>query len=78
MEKPKIVIVLEGGLVQHIVADQEMDVTVLDFDTEGIDEKHSTEVNGDEAYVTSPHLEIDPDEVESINDQIKENGPSDD
>ena len=35
-KRPRLVIVMEGGLIQTILSDnQDLDVTVLDYDTEG-------------------------------------------
>lgn len=34
-EKPRGVVVIEGGVVQSVIADMPVDVTVIDYDTDG-------------------------------------------
>ena len=62
-----IYIILNGGLVQDILSDEDKDVeqvvTVLDFDTEGADEAELEEVFGSKAHV-SLHLVFGPDDEE--------------
>lgn len=42
--KPKVVIVLDGGLVQDILSTIAVDVAVVDYDVEGVDEDRLTEI----------------------------------
>ena len=61
----KIVIVLVGGVVQHVVASEACEVTVIDYDTEGADEGSTVDVPQDgggtaEAYVTDPAIYVNP------------------
>lgn len=43
----RVIITMEGGLIQHIMADQEgVEVMVLDFDTEGGDDERIREFEG--------------------------------
>ena len=62
-----IYIILNGGLVQDILSDEDKDVdqvvTVLDFDTEDVDEDELEEVFGSKAHV-SLHLVFGPDDKE--------------
>jgi hypothetical protein len=51
-----LVLLMEGGIVQQIITDQELEglnlkVLIADFDTEGMEEKELSLVDGDEAYV---------------------------
>jgi hypothetical protein len=48
---PRVVIVMDGGLVQEVIADQPLEVTVIDYDAEGSDPEDLRKVpqgNGDE------------------------------
>ena len=38
MANPKIVVLMDGGLVQGVYTDQPVDLISLDFDTEGVDD----------------------------------------
>lgn len=38
MKKPRILITVEGGIIQDIFADTPVDITIKDFDTEGADD----------------------------------------
>ena len=49
--KPNLVIVMEGGLISHFVADTEMEIIVIDYDTEELDDSDLTNISGDKAYV---------------------------
>jgi hypothetical protein len=33
--KPKVIITIEGGLIQNILSDTEIDVITIDYDTDG-------------------------------------------
>ena len=47
--KPKLIIILDGGIVRDVLSDKEFDVAVIDYDTDGMDEKELSEVPiGDE------------------------------
>ncbi len=50
-KKPIIFIEVEGGLVQDIFADTDVEVRVLDRDVEGADEDEITTADGREATV---------------------------
>lgn len=48
----KIAIVVEGGIVQEVITDEEiMDVVVIDRDTDGLDESEIKKVDGWKTYV---------------------------
>lgn len=55
--RPRIVVALEGGLINSICAEgidlSGVDVFVIDYDTEGADEADMQEVAGVEAFVRS-------------------------
>lgn len=44
--KPNVVIILEGGLIQNVITDLPVNVTVIDHDTEGADEQDVSRVDG--------------------------------
>lgn len=53
MKKPKIVIHLDGGLVQSVVSDQAgIDFKVIDHDIEGSQEGESQVIDGQEVIIT--------------------------
>jgi len=63
----KVVITMEGGLIQHIMADQEdIEVMVLDFDTEGGDDERIKEFEGTPVYVFQGVDDVDPERVDEI------------
>ena len=63
----RVVITMEGGLIQHIMSDQEgIEVMVLDFDTEGGDNERIKEFEGDPVYVFQGVDDVDPDRVDEI------------
>jgi len=63
-----IVIFMEGGVIQDIIADAEARVIVVDRDVEGLDEKDIKTVLGNEAYVYSGlrKVNIDPKTVQMV------------
>jgi len=62
----RVVITMEGGMIQHIMADQEgIEVMVLDFDTEGEDER-IREFEGNPVYVFQGVDDVDPERVDEI------------
>jgi len=67
MEMARVVITMEGGLIQLIMSDQEgIEVMVLDFDTEGGDNERIKEFEGDPVYVFQGVDDVDPDRVDEI------------
>ncbi|MNP09310.1 hypothetical protein D3C76_1014120 [compost metagenome] len=67
----KIVIVLEGGLVQNIVAEEPVEVLVIDYDAEGADEDEITAVPQDnggtaDAVLSLREVEVNPTEVAEL------------
>ena len=69
----RVVITMDGGLIQHIMADQEgIEVMVLDFDTKDLtpEEKHGNEnikqFEGNEIYVFQGVDDVNPDRVNEI------------
>ncbi len=63
----RVVITMDGGLVQHIMADQEgIKVMVLDYDTEGGDNERIKEFEGDAVYVFQGVDDVDPERVNEI------------
>jgi hypothetical protein len=67
MEMARVVITMEGGLIQHIMADQEdIEVMVVDFDTEGGDDERIKEFEGNPVYVFQGVDDVDPERVDEI------------
>ena len=63
----RVVITMDGGLIQHIMADQEgIEVMVLDFDTEGGDDERIKEFEGNPVYVFQGVDDVDPERVNEI------------
>ncbi|MFZ5451651.1 MAG: hypothetical protein ACOZF2_07245 [Thermodesulfobacteriota bacterium] len=63
----KVVITMEGGLIQHIMADQEgIEVMVLDFDTEGGDDDRIKEFEGNPVYVFKGVDDVDRERIDEI------------
>jgi hypothetical protein len=59
----RIAIIMEGGIIHDILADEEVDITVVDYDTEDADEEDLTEVpqnNGKsvEAFIGYPNVDL--------------------
>ena len=62
-----VVITMDGGLIQHIMADQEgIEVMVLDFDTEGGNNERIKEFEGNPVYVFQGVDDVDPERVDEI------------
>jgi hypothetical protein len=58
---------MEGGLIQHIMADQEgIEVMVLDFDTEGGDDERIKEFEGNPVYAFQGSDDVDHARVDEI------------
>ena len=63
----RVVITMDGGLIQHIMADQEgIEVMVLDFDTEGGDDERIKEFEGNPVHVFQGVDDVDPERVDEI------------
>lgn len=69
---PNVLIVMDGGLVQHCVSDAPVDVTTLDYDTEGAIEEDTIPIpqkstdDTENAYVGWPIVDVIPERVNQI------------
>lgn len=67
----KVVITMEGGLIQHVMADiEDVQVFVLDFDTEGGDDERIKEFEGNPVYVFQGVDDVDPGRVGEIEEAL--------
>lgn len=66
--KPNVAVIVRGGIVQKVVANLPVNVTVIDCDTEGSDEGCPAEIEGMDkpAYVIKQTIEIDPEFVKQF------------
>ena len=63
----RVVITMDGGLIQHIMADTEdVEVMVLDFDTEDEDDERIKEFEGNPVYIMQGVDDVDPARVDEI------------
>jgi hypothetical protein len=65
----KVVVIIEGGVVQSVIVnDENIDVVVIDYDVDGCDQDDIvTTHNGDDAYVHSGFpKDVDPDSVDKF------------
>ncbi|MEK5209217.1 hypothetical protein [Psychrobacillus sp. FSL H8-0510] len=74
----KVIVTIVGGNVQSVIADQEVDVTIVDYDTEGMMEEelltvYQEDVHPEDAYVYGgiTSAEVKPDTVTDILQQIE-------
>jgi len=56
----RIVIVIEGGLVQSVMSDEKTEVLVLDLDTEGADAAELIRVSGQDMAATHSESVVHP------------------
>mgnify|MGYP001614530394 CR=1 FL=1 len=67
----RIVIILEGGMIQTIYHNQskdtDVDVIILDADCEGADDDEITKINGDDWIMSSFETFTDKEFVEKVN-----------
>lgn len=47
----KIIVFIEGGIVQTVMTDKDAEVMVVDYDTEGVDLGELMKISGEDAYV---------------------------
>jgi hypothetical protein len=63
----RVVITMEGGLIQHIMADTEdVKVMVIDYDTEGVDAWRLKEYDDSPVYTCEGVDDINPDLIDEI------------
>lgn len=70
----RIAIIMEGGLIQNILLDEEVDITIIDYDTEGAEEEDLTEVaqtdgTSVEAFIGYPIVDLS-DEARKFLDRL--------
>ena len=61
MNKPAIIIQMEGGIIQQVLTTfpegEQPEIVVVDYDTDGAEEDATTQVFGKEAFVFEPYVE---------------------
>jgi hypothetical protein len=63
----RVIITMGGGLIQHVMTDTEdVQVMILDFDTEGGDDERIMEFEGNPVYIMQGVDDVDPARVEEI------------
>ena len=74
MDKSRVVVIVEGGVVQNVLVDKETEVIVVDYDSDGLEEDEITMIHGDEAYVYNGvhHGEVNSEEIDYILSCIEE------
>ena len=78
---PRLVIHMEGGLIQDLEADQPLNILVVDRDTEGVDEDELMEITGEDAYASDRSVsknEVDVEHVDQVFEEFHEQMPVDD
>lgn len=60
----KIVITMDGGIIQNVLSEEPLEVIVVDYDTEGAEE--IVQVLGNEACAVSYPAEENPEEIQRI------------
>lgn len=77
IDPPRVVITMEGGIIQNHEADARVDVLIMDFDTEGADESDLAKNDqGDAFYWRDECATVDPENVERCYSFIPEPEPS--
>lgn len=71
---PVVIANMEGGIIQSLESNTPVTVIVLDADLEGVDEDDIVEVDGGEVYPASHHVDIDPEAVADILEQLADAG----
>lgn len=67
MSKPRVLIIMNGGIIQNILSDEAIEIRVIDYDTEGIDENNLVLVPGnDESERDFPAYITDRDDIEIV------------
>lgn len=70
---PQIIILLDGGIIHQVIADEAVDVTIIDYDTDGIPEEElQMSPDGDLVMVYDEEPIIDREEVEEILEWARE------
>jgi hypothetical protein len=77
----RMVIIMDGGIIQNILADEEVDITIVDYDTEDLEEEDLTEVPQNdgtsvEAFIGYPNVDLS-DEGRKFLDRLNKEGEHD-
>ncbi|MFS8304181.1 hypothetical protein [Bacillus altitudinis] len=71
--KKRVVVFLEGGIVQEIKSTEGMEVLIVDRDTDGADACDIYNIKGDDAYVYSTRRSIEnKTEIDEIYNEFNE------
>lgn len=70
-ENLKVIIVMDGGIVQNVLVNSSVDVTIIDYDVEGGDPNDFKQIRNQEAYVFEPNVEENVEEMQLIYNDIE-------
>lgn len=76
-KKPTIIVIMEGGIIQDVISNTEVDVMMIDYDTDTIVDEELTRVDQGEGkeedgYVVFLPVEVTPECVKSRVDKYRE------
>jgi len=76
MNKPAIIIQMEGGIIQQILTTlpegEQPEIVVVDYDTDGANEEETTQVFGKTAFVFEPYVEmISEEDAEEVGNAVQ-------
>lgn len=68
----KVVIFVEGGIVQDVLSEEEIEYVIVDRDTEGASLKEIVDINGEDATFSIDKAESNRDAVGIIYSQLED------
>lgn len=71
----KVVVFIEGGVIQDVISNNELEVRIIDGDLDGCEERDVQRIEGEDVYVYSSHrtAKVDKSKVEKIFREIQKN-----
>jgi hypothetical protein len=66
----KIVVKIRGGMVDQVVASEDAEVVVIDYDTDGAAEDVVMDLDGEQVIAWQPWVKVDPAEAEALTEKV--------
>lgn len=62
----RVVIILGDGIIQQVLSDESLDLTIVDMDAEAFDEEDLVDVDGSQARVYEETVDINSQTIDQI------------
>jgi len=63
----KLIITIEGGMIKEVISEKDkMEITIIDYDSDGVEDEYIRTVEDQKAYITTMFSEVNDERFNNI------------